>query len=245
MPYLIPPKEEPKVQETQESLFRQIVTIPFPAWVLFFICMFFYVGVLTFNTVASQIMQNTGKMYKEETATLYLAIPMFVSVFASPCFGILIDRTGRALYWISLASTMMIISMLAFLANANEWVFIPPPALMVWQGIGYAMGAASIWPTLSHVVAPELLSTAYGAMTSIQNVGMAVFPLIIGEIQEAPSIEHKKLKYTIPILIFIFCEGVSLFLAFLLLGMDKKFTGGRMNSTFSERKAKAELTSTN
>jgi MFS family permease len=167
---------------------------------------------------------------------LFLAIPNFISVFASPLFGMMVDRHGRALMWICIASIMMIISMLLFLANAMGWFFLHPIPLMIWQGTGYALGASAIWPSLSHVVPEKICSTAYGTMTSIQNVGMAIFPMVIGYLQAADGIKGHTLQYTLPILIFIACEVISFALAFLLLGLDKKLTSGRLNATHAERK---------
>jgi MFS family permease len=62
----LPPKPTSEAEASEKEGFdiklilRQIADIPLPAWILNFICMFFYVGVLTFNTVASQIMQVFG-----------------------------------------------------------------------------------------------------------------------------------------------------------------------------------------
>eukprot|EP00300_Choanocystis_sp_HF-7_P023822 c25205_g1_i1.p1 GENE.c25205_g1_i1~~c25205_g1_i1.p1 ORF type:complete len:562 (+),score=114.87 c25205_g1_i1:1-1686(+) len=217
------------------DIIKQIRMIPFTAWILFFICMFFYVGVLTFNTVASKILKNTGHKYSKETASSFLAIPNLVSVFASPLFGLLVDRVGRAMTWVCIASGMMIVSMVMFLSYAYGWIHINPAILMVWQGTGYALGAAAIWPSLSYVVAPEVCSTAYGMMTSVQNLGMAVFPLIIGFVQRQASIKFTLLKYTIPIILFIACEIISLCLSLFLLVFDKRLTGGRLNATHAQR----------
>ena len=45
------------------------------------------------------------------------------------------------------------------------------------------MLASSLWPLLPYIIQPNMLGTAYGAMTAVQNAGLAVFPQIIGGLQ--------------------------------------------------------------
>jgi hypothetical protein len=107
------PKEKETFGQILLSLL-QVFRFPVATWFIYFICVFFYVGtfpfprlwlntlhldcnaarthrnryvplgVLTFYTVASDIMQKTGTMYSEDIATLFISIPNFVSVIASP-----------------------------------------------------------------------------------------------------------------------------------------------------------------
>merc|ERR1719231_753288 len=112
--------------------------------------------------------------------------------------------------------------------------------MMVWQGVGYSMGAAAIWPSLSVVVPDELCSTAYGLMTSVQNIGMCGFPLIIGILQSSPKIKGTINEYAYPIYIFIACECLAFLLSITLWVMDKRITGGMLSVTASQRKQLAE-----
>ena len=230
-----------KTDEEEAPKLSHIKEIPLPAWILYLICTMFYVGVLTFYTVASKIMQETGHKYSPKDATFFLAIPNFVSIVMSPLFGALVDKVGRALYFIMFASTMMICAHVAFLGNANEWWEIHPAFVFGWLGIGYSMGAASIWPILSHIAPLKILGTAYGCMTAMQNAGMAIFPQIIGVLQDSSAIKAHGLVYTLPLMIFVGAEIVSFSLAVLLLGLDKKFTKGRLNASHAERKAREDL----
>ena len=56
--------------------------------------------------MASDILQHTGAKYAPTEATFFLSIPNFVSIIASPTFGYLVDRKGKALIWIIIASLM-------------------------------------------------------------------------------------------------------------------------------------------
>jgi len=199
------------------------------SWLIFLICVLFYVSVLTFYTVASDIMQNTGQQFSAETATFFLFIPNFVAIPASPLFGLFIDKKGLSLFWLLLASAMQICSHMVFFAMTAGWFQIYPAYIMVWIGIAYSMFAASIWPLLPFVIRDPLLGTGYGMMTSIQNAGLALFPQAIGAIQVASAIKDTNLKYIIPIIIFICCAATSLVLTVVLWGIDLKLTGGILN----------------
>jgi len=126
---------------------------------------------------------------------------------------------------------MMILAHVVFLGLANSWYVMNPAPLMVWLGLGYSLGAASIWPTVGCIVESKVLGTAYGCMTAVQNLGLAVFPMVIGFLQDAPAISGTSLQYTLPILIFIGCEAVSLALTVMLIGIDKKRHSGVMNAS--------------
>lgn len=225
---------EGKVIVEEEVKLSHITQFPLSAWLLYLICLFFYVGVLAFYEVASDIMQHTGGHFSKDAATLMVSIPNFVSIAASPLFGAVVDKRGGALSLIAVASVMMVLVHIGFLASAYEWVNIHPTILMTFLGLAYSLGAACMWPILSLVVEERLVSTGYGVMTAVQNLGLAVFPMLIGKLQDAAG-PHSKLKYTLPILIFIGCEGVSLLLTLTLIGVDKVKHGGLMNMSSVKR----------
>jgi len=204
------------------------------------ICLFFYICVLTFYTVASDIMQFTGNKYDADTATLFLSIPNFVSIIMSPTFGFIMDKIGRALTAILIASIMMVGAHVAFLTLAMEWVLFTPVVVMLWLGFAYSLGAASIWPILSVIIDEKFQGTAYGCMTAVQNAGLALFPMVIGYLQDSPSIHGTKLQYTLPIFIFIGCAAVSIILTVILIGLDRVQNGGRMNASAAVRKQMKE-----
>jgi MFS family permease len=214
--------------------------IPLPGWILFLVCIFFYVAVLTFYTVASSIMQSTGKGYKPVVASAFISIPNLVSIVGSPAFGKLVDYFGRALWFIVAASLMLVVGHVLFLGNANEWFEISPIPIMIWVGIAYSMGAAAMWPILSYIVPTSILSTAYGTMTALQNAGLAIFPQIIGALQDAQGISGTKLVFTLPLVIFISSALISAGLTTLLVALDRRYTEGRLNASGAERALMAE-----
>jgi len=82
----------------------------------------------------------------------------------------------------------------------------------------------------------KMLGTAYGCMTAVQNAGLALFPMVIGFLQDSNGIKDTKLQYTIPIFIFIGCAGVAILLTLVLIGLDKIQNGGKMNASGDRRR---------
>ena len=210
------------------------------SWLLYFVCVFFYIGVLSFYTVAQDILTNTGNKYSADTADLFIAIPSFVSIVASPTFGLSIDRVGRALYWIVAASCMLCAGHVFFLLMALDVPFAlsaTPVPVMLWIGVAYAMGGAAVWPILSYVLEPRLCGTGYGAMTAIQNAGLALFPQLIAAIRSIRAIHGTPTEYVAAILVFVSTAAIACGLTLLLIRVDRR-SGGRLNATAAERAAR-------
>lgn len=93
------------------------------------------------------------------------------------------------------------------------------------------MYAASIWPTLPFVIKEEMLGTGYGAMTSIQNAGLAGFAQIVATIVGDDPSKSDRIHWMGAELVFIGCGTVSLILTIILYFVDKVKTQGVLNGT--------------
>jgi len=229
-----------KPRSTEEVSLTFIRYFPLQAWLIFLICVFFYISVLTFYTVASSIMQNTGNHWPPNTATLFLFIPNLVAIPAAPFFGFLIDKKGRSLMWLIVACLMQVAAHIVFLLLSLEVFILHPAIVMVWIGFGYSIFAAAIWPLLPFVIKGNMLGTGYGTMTAIQNCGLALGPQIIGAIQTTSGVENTKWEYILPLFIFIACAGIAFVFTLLLITADRVRTGGILNSVGEKKQRHKE-----
>jgi MFS family permease len=218
-----------KKREKEVISLLYIRFFPLQSWLTFLICVFFYMSVLTFYTVASDIMQNTGRKWGDNEATFFLFIPNFVAIPAAPFFGYMIDKRGRSLWWLLLACVMQVCAHIVFLALSLDWIDLHPAVVMVWIGIGYSIFASAIWPLLPFIIKENMLGTGFGTMTAIQNAGLAIGPQVIGAVQTTHGIEGTVFEYIIPLFIFIGCAAVSFVFAFILMTVDRRRTGGVLN----------------
>lgn len=55
------------------------------------------------------------------------------------------------------------------------------------SGIAYTCLAAALWPSVALIIDDELLGSAYGLMTAVQNIGLFVGPILAGMIIGGPE----------------------------------------------------------
>ncbi|MBQ4007175.1 MAG: MFS transporter, partial [Muribaculaceae bacterium] len=84
---------------------------------------------------------------------------------------------------------------------------------------------ASLWPSVPKLVDSKVIGSAYALIFWIQNIGLWLFPLLIGIVLDNTNegvSDPTKLDYTWP-LVMLACLGVAAFLLGLLLKViDKK-----------------------
>jgi len=113
----------------------------------------------------------------EEKANTFMSIPYFVSIVLSPLLGYGVDMLGKRAMLATFASVVLIGVHLT-LGITRYAPYLP----LSGQGIAYTIFAAALWPSVPYAVKKEYIGTANGVMTSIQNSGLAVFPIIIAAI---------------------------------------------------------------
>ena len=143
------------------------------------------------------------------------------TIFFAPRFGWPVDRWGKR-------ATAMIYGSIFLVAVHLLLGLTPltPYVSMVLLGVAFSLVPAAMWPSVPLLVDEKRLGTAYGLMTSIQNLGLFAFPIIAGKILDvvnagaitAAKAAHTKptLDYTTTILMFAGLGIVGLVFAFAL-----------------------------
>jgi MFS family permease len=142
------------------------------------------------------------------------------TIVFTPIFGWFVDKRGRRATLMIAGSAMLLASHL-ILSLTN----LTPYVAMFVLGIAFSLVPAAMWPSVPLLVNEKRLGTAYGLMTSIQNLGLFAFPILAGWITDRtnPGVTPEmldqdlaSLDYTYTVLMF---AGLSLFgflFAFLL-----------------------------
>lgn len=58
------------------------------------------------------------------------------------------------------------------------------------MGITYSIYVAALWPMVALVVKPQVVGSAYGLATSLQNIGLALGPMVVGALTFTESDEE-------------------------------------------------------
>jgi MFS family permease len=159
-----------------------------------------------------QIFDNFLHMFS--TAPGVTSIIIFASMIFAPFAGDLVDRIGKRATLMIVGSLMLIPAHL--LIGITHWNPIP---WMIVLGAAFVLVPAAMWPTVPLVVEEKRVGTAFGLMTAIQNLGLALFPLLNGKLRDVTG------TYTATQIMFA-CLGVAgLVFAILLLKSDKSHGG--------------------
>ncbi|EQC31215.1 hypothetical protein SDRG_11138 [Saprolegnia diclina VS20] len=114
-----------------------------------------------------------------------MSVPYLISAVLSPVMGYAVDRVGfRA--GLALLSSVLLTVVHLLLGTTHVTYWVP----LVLQGVAYCVFAAALWPSIPYVVDARLVGSAYGAITSIQNLGLALFPMLVAMVY---SVENKYL----------------------------------------------------
>lgn len=115
-----------------------------------------------------------------EQAGRVMSIPYLILALSLPPLGHLVDRIGRRAQIAVLFSSLLFVVHLTLALSASS-----PIGPLVGQGIAYSLYVLVIWPSVPLTVHQQYTGTAFGVMTSIQNMGLALFPLVIAAIYNA------------------------------------------------------------
>ena len=161
-----------------------------------------------------------------------MSIPYSISAMLSPVIGFGVDKIGgRAV--ISTLASIMLIAVHTALALRTDSPVLP----LVGQGCAYSLYAAVIWPSVPLTVRPNLVGTAFGTIMVVQNLGLAVFPVVIAAIHDRnggrylPSVEF----------FFVACAVIGSF-AGLLLNLVDCCRSGEEKGMLNRRKPRAANT---
>lgn len=122
----------------------------------------------------------TRQLNAEQSATQTMSIPYFISAGLSPFLGAAVDRFGQRAVVAAIAPLILIL-----VHGSLAYSSIGPVLPLVGQGLAYAGFAAVLWPSVPLVIEQRCVGLGFGIVTSVQNAGLAVFPLIVAAIYQA------------------------------------------------------------
>ena len=172
---------------------------------------------------------------KQKSATEHagkvMSVPYLISAASSPVLDHLVDRIGRRAQIAVVATTLLLAVHLALALSSAS-----PLRPMVGQGSAYALYAAVLWPSVPLAVPRRHTGTAFGVITSIQNIGLALFPLIIAGIYEANGRRY------IPNVEFFFasCAAAGVAVGVFMNKMDQRY-GNKLNRVSREERENEEV----
>jgi hypothetical protein len=169
--------------------------------------------------------------YMRQTAESIFAVFPLLAVLITPILGSYLDHHGKAVSMLMLGSLLLIGCHLTFAfvlpmfkESAVGGIVIAYATILV-LGASFSLVPASLWPSVPKLVDAKVIGSAYALIFLIQNIGLWLFPLLIGKVLDATNpegVSATELNYTAP-LVMLACLGVAaLILGFVLKVVDKK-----------------------
>lgn len=169
--------------------------------------------------------------YMRQSAESIFAVFPLLAVGITPVLGNYVDHKGKAASMLVLGSLLLIACHLTFAFILPEFkgnqvggVVVAYLTILV-LGASFSLVPASLWPSVPKLVDAKVIGSAYALIFWIQNIGLWLFPLLIGKILNATNegiTDPTQLNYTAP-LVMLACLGVAaLIIGIFLKVVDKK-----------------------
>jgi len=218
---------------TDKVVFADLFKFGLSYWYIVALCITFYSGIFPFQTFAVKFFIEAHGTSRETGGFLSSMLTLF-AMFATPLFGLVVDRIGKRAILMMFGS-MLLIPVYLMMAYTKVNLYVP----MAMMGIAFSLIPAVMWPSVAYIVDQSKLGTAYGLMTMIQNIGLFGFNLLIGW---ANDFSHASAEnpsgYRLGMWIFSILGFLGVFFSFLL---RKRETGphGHGLETITTASAKA------
>lgn len=181
--------------------------------------------------------------YMRQSAETVFAVFPLLAVGITPILGNYVDHKGKAASMLILGSMLLIACHLTFAfilpmfkGNPVGGITIAYLTILV-LGASFSLVPASLWPSVPKLVDAKIIGSAYALIFWIQNIGLWLFPLLIGKVLDktnpelveglqngsiSPEQAAVSYNYTAPLVMLASLGVAALILGFILKAVDKK-----------------------
>ena len=187
-------------------------------WLIAILCVLFYSSLRPFLKFASDLLVNKYGL-DTVTAGWVVSILPYGTIVLTPLFGMVYDRVGRG-SMLMLVGCIIITVCHVFLALPilhHTWL---ASVAMLLYGISFSLVPSAMWPSVPKIVPLKQLGTAYSIIYFVQNIGLMVTPMVVGNVIGEHTDTCGHADFTIPMLVFAFLGVCATLFALLLMHVD-------------------------
>ena len=169
--------------------------------------------------------------YMRGTAETIFAVFPLLAVAITPILGNYVDHKGKAASMLMIGSILLVICHLTFAfilpmfkGNAAGGTIVAYVTILV-LGASFSLVPAALWPSVPKLVDEKIIGSAYALIFWIQNIGLWLFPLLIGKILDKtnPGVtDPVQYNYTAPLVMLACLGAAALILGLVLKVVDRK-----------------------
>ena len=143
-------------------------------WYITLLCVTFYSAIFPFRAFAIKFFMESHNVTREVAGGLISWLPL-AAMIATPLIGLLVDYIGKRALLMTFGSILLLP---VYLIMGYTQISLYFPVIMM--GVAFSLIPAVMWPAVAYIVEEKRLGSAYALMTLIQQIGMALFPILVG-----------------------------------------------------------------
>ena len=181
--------------------------------------------------------------YMRQSAETVFAVFPLLAVGITPILGNYVDHKGKAASMLVIGSLLLIACHLTFAfilpmfkGNAVGGIIVAYVTILV-LGASFSLVPAALWPSVPKLVDAKIIGSAYALIFWIQNIGLWLFPMLIGKVLDktnpqlvsdleagliTPQEAAVSYDYTAPLVMLASLGIAALLLGFVLKYIDTK-----------------------
>ena len=180
--------------------------------------------------------------YMRQSAETVFAVFPLLAVGITPILGNYVDHKGKAATMLILGSILLIVCHLTFafvlpmFKGSSVSGFIVAYITILVLGASFSLVPASLWPSVPKLVDQKIIGSAYALIFWIQNIGLWLFPLLIGKVLDgtnpeiteglvnrtiSPEQAATMYDYTAPLIMLASLGVAALIIGIILKRVDK------------------------
>lgn len=198
-------------------------------WIVAMLCVLYYSAIFPFQRFATNMLQCNLHMDEAAAADIFRWFPIGAAAL-TPVLGYVLDRYGRG-------ATLLIAGAILMIACHLTFALVLPVYPATWLaftaiivlGISFSLVPASLWPSVPKIMEARYLGSAYSLIFWVQNIGLALFPILIGQVLmwSNPGItDPMQYNYTAPMLLFASLGVLALIFGIWLKALNAKHKYG-------------------
>ena len=181
--------------------------------------------------------------YMRQSASAVFAVFPLLAVAITPKLGKHVDYKGGAVSMLIIGSVLLILCHLTFafvlplFQGSTIGGFVVAYLTILVLGASFSLVPASLWPSVPKLVDAKIIGSAYALIFWIQNIGLWLFPMLIGKVLDAmnpeivqglaagtisPEQAATSYDYTYPLVMLATLGAVALVLGLVLKVIDQK-----------------------
>ena len=202
-------------------------------WLIVLLCVLFYSSLRPFLKFATDVLINKYGVDPVTSGWIVSLLP-YGTIVLTPLFGSIYDRIGHGALLMLIGCALVFgCHVLLALPMVNQtWVAV---GVMIMLGVAFSLVPSAMWPSVPKLVPIEVLGTSYSIIYYVQNIGLMLVPMLIGNIIDQHTAANGHVDFTAPMSVFALFALAATLTAAILLVVDLRKNYGLERANIESR----------